>query len=676
MGVTSSAPKLQIGRVIVYAGVMLAFFIGAGFATGQEILMYFVSYGSEMFIVICVVFTLLLWSTINFAVAGATNEFRNNSEIFQYYCGKHIGAIYDYFSAIFCFACYIFMVAGAGSSLQQQFGIPNAVGVAVMGVSVMLTVSLGLQKITELLGRLGTVILVVVLLSSLWNLLMNLDMVVPNMKAIDTGGWEQFGMEKSIAPNAVTTGINYMGTVIIWFITFVTRMAEQSDHKREVKAGMVVGSVAIAISLIVCSLAMTAVVQQVGGADAPNLIMAGNIWEPLGAVFAIVVVLGIYTSGVPLLWTPVTRFAEDGSPKAMTLSLALGTVGIVVALFVPYKTLVNYIMNLGGTMTYVLCVFMVIGNIRSLFGFIKRKKAEGRKSKPHIAEEIQQKGDAKTMSLVAGKKIGFIGGGRMGEAIFSGIMSAGLVPPEDMYVADIRKERQKELQEIYGIIPIDAGADNSGIKQMLANVDIVFLAVQPQSAAVLLEDVKDYFDPKKHILVSIMGGVTLAFLQEYLTETPVIRVMPNTPMTVNAGCSGISLGKNAAQIHGDIALELFEAIGIAYLLPENLIDPLTGISGCGPAFCAVFIQALADGGVELGLPRDMAIKIAAQTVVGTGKMVLATNEHPEILKDNVCTPGGGTIAGVRALEMRAFRGTVISAVEDSVARMREVAKNA
>ena len=143
---------------------------------------------------------------------------------------------------------------------------------------------------------------------------------------------------------------------------------------------------------------------------------------------------------------------------------------------------------------------------------------------------------------------------------------------------------------------------------------------------------------------------------------PVIRVMPNTPAAVQAGAAGIAVGSCACDADAQIALDIFNSVGKGYLLPENLIDPLTGISGCGPAYAYLFIEAMADGGVELGLPRDLALKLAAQTLIGAGKMVLET--------------GGSTIVGVRTLEEHGFRGTVIDAVIAAVARMKKVAEEA
>lgn len=277
------------------------------------------------------------------------------------------------------------------------------------------------------------------------------------------------------------------------------------------------------------------------------------------------------------------------------------------------------------------------------------------------------------MDTLTGEKIGFIGGGRMGEGIFSGILKAGLIPPEDLYVADIVDQRLQELQEKYGLNPINSST-NEGIKQLIDQVDVVFLAVLPQVAPKLLPFINQCLDLERHYVFSIMGGVLTSTLEETLTQVSLVRIMPNTPMSVCAGCAGIVPGKNCKPEHKAMALEIFNQIGLGLLLPEPQIDPLTGISGCGPAFCGIMIQALADGGVYLGLSRADAIKIAAQTLVGTGKMVLEQGIHPEILKDNVCSPGGGTIGGTVSLERDGFRAACINAVINAVDRMNEVVK--
>ncbi len=278
------------------------------------------------------------------------------------------------------------------------------------------------------------------------------------------------------------------------------------------------------------------------------------------------------------------------------------------------------------------------------------------------------------MDRFLGQKTVFIGGGRMGEAIFSGLLSNGILKAEDLTVLDVYEPRRKELADKYGLRAWDNTPEN--LQKALADAQVLVFAITPQMADSVLRQVAPLLNKDQHTVISIIGGVTLDYLESYIAEAPVVRVMPNTPAQVHAGAAGVALGKNATQASGQIALDIFNAVGIAYLLPESLIDPLTSVSGCGPAYAYLFIEAMADGGVEMGLSRDMALKLAAQTLIGAGKMVMETGEHPGALKDNVCSPGGATIAGVHALEQKGFRGAVADAVVAGVTRMREVAEKA
>lgn len=274
-----------------------------------------------------------------------------------------------------------------------------------------------------------------------------------------------------------------------------------------------------------------------------------------------------------------------------------------------------------------------------------------------------------------GKKFGFIGGGQMGEAIIKGIINAGLCSTEDIYVMDILNSRLEYLKE--NLCIVNSSSDRStGYDYLINNCDIIMLAIKPQSLKEVLESIKNCKWDERHMIISIVGGAKTSTIEKYLEQVPVVRVIPNTPMLVNIGASGLALGKNAVQQHGEIALYIFKALGVAYLVPEALIDPITSISGCGPAYIYMLIEAMADGGVEMGLTREMAQTLAAQTVMGAAKMVLETGDHPGKLKDKVCSPGGSTIAGVRALEQGGFRGIVMNAIEAGKVRMEEVGKKA
>lgn len=276
--------------------------------------------------------------------------------------------------------------------------------------------------------------------------------------------------------------------------------------------------------------------------------------------------------------------------------------------------------------------------------------------------------------MLSEKTIGFIGGGQMAQAIFGGVLSANVAKAENITVTDINADLLNFLKENYGV-NVKENVNGAGAEYIAENCDVIFIAVKPQYAAEALAPIKNKISADKTV-ISIMGGVTLAKLGDMLGECSVIRVMPNLPMKVKKGVAGITAGVLANNNDKLLAKEIFECVGEVFELPESLITPLTGISGCGPAFAYMFIEALADGGVQMGLSRDMSIKLAAQTLLGSAEMVMQTGEHPDKLKDNVCSPAGGTIAGVHSLEQASFRGAVAEAVIKSCERMDEVGKKA
>ena len=364
----SNAPeqKMRFRRMMIYAGAVMSLLIGAAFATGQEVLMYFVAWGNEMFVVVAVILAIIIWVSLSFAAAGSRYHFEKNEDIFTFFCGKYFGRFYDYFTVVFSYACYLFMIGGVGSTMKEQFGMPAIIGIVGLSVVVVLTVTLGLQKITDILGCLGTILLVVIALISVGTLVQNASHIAANFEALNAYGPEHFGIEKSIAPNAVINALNYMGTVVIWFVTFITMMAVKSERKREIQVGSVTGSVLFMLALLVVAFAMISVLERVGASDVPSVLMAGFLWKPLASIFSVIVIGGSFTTAVPLLWTPVSRFAPDGSKQAKLLAVVLGVAGVVITLFIPYKTLMNYIMNIGGMLAYVMYLFILVADIKMI----------------------------------------------------------------------------------------------------------------------------------------------------------------------------------------------------------------------------------------------------------------------------------------------------------------------
>ncbi|ABB31141.1 pyrroline-5-carboxylate reductase [Geobacter metallireducens RCH3] len=269
--------------------------------------------------------------------------------------------------------------------------------------------------------------------------------------------------------------------------------------------------------------------------------------------------------------------------------------------------------------------------------------------------------------MLKGCRVGFIGGGNMAEAIIRGLLAGGVTAAE-LVVAEPMAERREFLRETYGI---DARADNGEVATM---TDALIVAVKPQVFRGMAAALGAAGFAGK-LVISIMAGISINGIEEVCGDSSrVIRVMPNTPALVLEGASALSRGKNATDDDLFFAQGIFELVGTTCVVDEKLMDAVTGLSGSGPAYVFMFIEALSDAGVKNGLPRDVATRLAAQTVLGSARLLLETGDHPGVLKEKVTSPGGTTIAGVAALERGSFRGTVMAAVDAATARSAELGK--
>jgi pyrroline-5-carboxylate reductase len=268
--------------------------------------------------------------------------------------------------------------------------------------------------------------------------------------------------------------------------------------------------------------------------------------------------------------------------------------------------------------------------------------------------------------MAAKLTIGFLGAGKMATALARGFVRAGLTTPNRVLASDpIASARTAFAHETKAKLL----ASN---RQVVPAARVIVLSVKPDQVAAVLAEVRDLFT-REHLLISIAAGVPLARLEGGLAAgARVIRVMPNTPALVGASASAYALGKSATPADGECAQRLFSAVGVAFPVKESLLDAVTGLSGSGPAYVYQFIEALSDGGVASGLPRDLATKLAAQTVLGSAKMVLETGAHPGALKDAVTSPGGTTIEGLHELEQGKLRGTVMSAVRAATEKSKKL----
>jgi len=268
--------------------------------------------------------------------------------------------------------------------------------------------------------------------------------------------------------------------------------------------------------------------------------------------------------------------------------------------------------------------------------------------------------------MAAKLTIGFLGAGKMATALAQGFINARIVISENLLAADPYEAARNHFASLTGAKTARTNLDAA----QAANV--LILATKPDQVPAALAEIKAAIN-ENHLVISIAAGVTLAKLEAALPAgARVIRVMPNTPALVGAGASGFALGKSATSGDAELARELLSAVGVAVQVKESLLDAVTGLSGSGPAYVYQFIEALSDGGVAAGLPRDVATKLAAQTVLGAAKMVLETRQHPGTLKDQVTSPGGTTIEGLHELEKGKLRGTVMSAVRAATEKSKKL----
>lgn len=265
------------------------------------------------------------------------------------------------------------------------------------------------------------------------------------------------------------------------------------------------------------------------------------------------------------------------------------------------------------------------------------------------------------------RRWGFIGSGKMATALVKGMLRASLAPLDALCASDPLRQAREILGAETGVRVYDAN------RLVAERSEVLVLAVKPQNMVQALDEIRASVT-SSHLIVSVAAGVTITTIRDRLGPvTRVIRVMPNTPALIGQGASAYTLGPGVGPEDEAIVKAFVESVGVAVRVAEPLLDAVTGLSGSGPAFVYLIVEALSDGGVRAGLPRDVATLLAAQTVAGAARMVRETGLHPGVLKDQVASPGGTTIAGLHALERSGVRGALIDAVEAAAKRSAELA---
>lgn len=369
--------KVNWSRVLILAGAVIAFTIGSGFATGQEIIQYFTAYGVQGILTVLLFAACFVYYNYNFAKAGAEERFERGNDVYKFYCGKYVGTFMDYYSTVFCYMSFFVMVGGSASTLNQQYGLPLAVGGLILAVLTILTVVGGLNSMVDKIGMVGPAIVILCIAIGVLTLTRDGGQLGAGLEVIHSGAFAQAGKEtiKSAGPNWIISGLSYAGFVLLWFASFTAALGAH-NKKKNLEYGIYLGTLAVCVAIVLIMCAQIANINTAGlssqgvfvwNADIPNLILAERIWKPFASIFAVVVFAGIYTTAVPLLYNPCARFAKEGTAKFKILTVVLGVIGLLVGLFLPFRVLVNVIYVLNGYVGAVLILFMLWKNIKDTF---------------------------------------------------------------------------------------------------------------------------------------------------------------------------------------------------------------------------------------------------------------------------------------------------------------------
>lgn len=278
------------------------------------------------------------------------------------------------------------------------------------------------------------------------------------------------------------------------------------------------------------------------------------------------------------------------------------------------------------------------------------------------------RGNQYNRAMLLNQRIALIGAGNMTEALVTGMLAAGVAHPDQLYATDILPDRRAHLQDRY---KIKVSGDNV---EATRHSEIIIFSVEPQVLDEVLGSVKPVL-AGKHLIISVAAGYPISRIMARLnTGTRIVRAMPNTPSSVLGGVTALSFGPRLTEEDQQVAGIIFESVGKVVVVEERLMDAVTGLSGSGPAYVYLMIEALADGGVKMGLSRQVADLLAAQTVLGAARMLIESGEHPGRLKDRVASPGGTTMAGIHKLEEGRLRAALIAAVEAATKRSEELGR--
>ena len=369
----SSEESFSLRRAIIIGGAFIGLLIGSGFATGQEIIQYFVSWGYIGIFGAVAVLALLVFVGVGFISVGHAEKFEKGTEIYKYFCGVKLGKFYDAFSNFFVYLSYIIMISGAAAAGNQQFGLPKWVGGVVMIVLTIGTVLMGLKNFVNIIGSIMPIVVVACFALAIITLVNYAPMISRNVADLPS----LLASKKMLQASSSwwMAVLSYVGFSLLWLAAFLAETGRTASGQKEAKAGAVIGAVGFSASIIILTVALMSAVHIIAGSDIPSLVLANKISPIFGNFYTMILFIGIYSTAVPLLWNPCARFASEGSPKFKILVASLGVAGGIVGLFVEFPSLINIVYVINGYVGVLLLAIMVFHFFRYK-GFLKPSSRE------------------------------------------------------------------------------------------------------------------------------------------------------------------------------------------------------------------------------------------------------------------------------------------------------------
>lgn len=349
--------KISTYKIINYAGAFIALLIGSGFATGQEVMQYFSSYGYMGALGTLAVFILLAYVGIDFITTGYDKKFEKGNDIYYHYCGKYLGAFYDYFSTFFIFLSFTVMIAGASATGVQHYQWPSWLGGSAMVVLVTITVLFGLSKIVDVIGNIGPVIITIAIFLGIASIITNMEGLKNAPEILQT-------VEvKKASTNWFLAASSYVGFCMLWLAAFLAQVGKSAKNRKEAKYGALFGALGFSVAVFLVYLGILGDIKNLAGSQIPSLLLAQNVHPVLATVFSVIIFAGIYTTAVPLLWSVVARFFKEKTTNFKIATVVLAILGGIIGLNLQFDQLVNVVYVLNGYVGIVLLIIMIFRSI-------------------------------------------------------------------------------------------------------------------------------------------------------------------------------------------------------------------------------------------------------------------------------------------------------------------------